>query len=285
MTTANTHSDPVENSVDSCLVQLRGRPVRLERQQYGWSANVVERGYFPVSPTGYRSFSTGNAAGEPPSLKALEELSVQFDSERAKALKGALGCLAERFAEIHEEGCADEMIGRHISLDMAAQRAFEHGSFAPESERVALWEAAFLLFDRLARDPLVRPLPNGHAWSKSVCDAAVEGAQMAREALRKFMAGDFEMPGSHFRLRPLARLAELDGPPFPALSIPCLDLHPFPSALERPTKSQSGHSVVLGGETRDDGEDSEDLGQDEAEEGHCGVMSETCSAHEQLSLF
>ena len=62
------------------LFTVRDRPVGFVEGRWGASLVAVERGYFPVSPTGYRSLS--GLGGATVTVEHLESLAVDRDRER-----------------------------------------------------------------------------------------------------------------------------------------------------------------------------------------------------------
>jgi hypothetical protein len=145
---------------------------------------------------------------------------------------------------------------------LVCPRAFEAGFFATESMRPLLWEAAYRLFDRLARDPVAQPSPEGAspAWNAAHCSKAVETASRNLAMLARFMGGDltdeegrrhgFYVPASYFRLP--ARSEPSQPVPVTALDVfpqPCAEEQvaeeALPEDVEAPLEEETAHPAQL----------------------------------------
>lgn len=196
------------------IVFVRGRPVGISRSRFGASLVAVERGFFPVSPTGYWSMS-GYGAGQPGPLaispEHLESLAENQDRER-KALRVNL-----HRATIPER----DRLGTFIHASLFVDKAINDGFFAPDHERAPLWQAAHRLLNLVNADPRFQPAPNGAAWNKSQCDKALARMGELHGLLKRFAQGDYsgELPMPLFGARAYVRL-----PPKPS-GEPVVALH------------------------------------------------------------
>lgn len=141
------------------IVSVRGRPVGISRSRFGASLIAVERGYFPVSPTGFWSLS-GYGMGQPGPLSIrpeyLESLAGNQDRERKALLVNLLRAVKpER-----------DRKGNFIHVSLHVDKAINDGFFAPDHERTPLWQAAHRLLCLVDADPQFQPAPDRFAWNK-----------------------------------------------------------------------------------------------------------------------
>lgn len=196
------------------IVSVRGRPVGISRSHFGASLVAVERGYFPVSPTGYWSMS-GFGMGQLGPLainpEHLESLAENQDRER-KALRVNL-----QRATIPER----DRLRTFIHASLFVDKAINDGFFAPDHERAPLWQAAHRLLSLVNADLRFHPEPNGAAWNKAQCDKALARMRELHGLLKRFAQGDYsgELPMPLFGARAYVRL-----PPKPA-GEPVVALH------------------------------------------------------------
>ncbi len=167
------------------IYTIRGRPVGYAPDSWGGSFVAVERGYFPVSPTGYRS-CTGFARREiTPAEKqtVLEKLAEELDRERASLLK-RLG-----------EGAKPEAdpVLNYIHASMTYEKALADGFFATDHQRSELWSGAHrmlcvVLDDRRYQPAVAAKYP---AWNGDHCAAAMDFARKLHASLVRWAGGDF----------------------------------------------------------------------------------------------
>lgn len=196
------------------IVSVRNRPVGVSRTRFGASLIAVERGYFPVSTTGFWSISGfGANRPDPLSIKSeyLESLAEKEDRER-KALRVNL----HRAASPHR-GRLENFI--HVSLYV--DKAINDGFFAPDDERAPLWQAAHRLLCLIDADPQFQPAPDGYAWNREQCDKALAHMCALHASLKRFAQGDYsgELPWLFFGAKAYLRL-----PPKP-MGEPTIALH------------------------------------------------------------
>lgn len=211
------------------FVTVRNRPVRLEHGSFGWSAHAVERGYFPISSTGYRSFASGPAPLSPPSLEYLETHAQEQDKAHAETLKAARAALRSRFST-----GPGQSVSAFIHLSGLATQALEAGFFAPDSLRPSLWEVAYQLLQRIAHDPVIRPSPEGEAeaWNAEQCHKAHVGSVRALADLTRFMNGDLTRPiNPDHRFRIMSSYFNLPSRAEVVLPIPAFDLGVYPDPI------------------------------------------------------
>lgn len=197
------------------IFNVRGRPVGFVPGRFGGALVAVERGYFPISSTGYRSlaghFGIGGEA-EPSAISAefLEALALAQDQTRRTLLARL------RRAPLPEA----DRLGNFIGVCLDAEAALAEGFFAPDPERFALWGGAFRLFSLVDTDARFQPAPSGPAWSAAGCTQALA----VRRALLKFVGrlAQGQLPpapdGTHGAVRAYFDLpAKPDGEPAFAL--------------------------------------------------------------------
>ncbi len=167
------------------IYTIRGRPVGYAPDSWGGSFVAVERGYFPISSTGYRS-CTGFARREitPAGKQAvLQKLTEEQDRERASLMK-RLG-----------EGAKPEgdPVLNHIHASMTYEKAVADGFFATDRLRGELWSGAHrmlcvVLDDRRFQPTVAAKYP---AWNETHCTGAMDFARKLRESLVRWAGGDF----------------------------------------------------------------------------------------------
>lgn len=167
------------------IYTIRGRPVGYAPDSWGGSFVAVERGYFPISPTGYRS-CTGFARREitPADKQAvLAKLAEEQDRERTSLLK-RLG-----------EGAKPEgdPVLNYIHASMAYEKAVADGFFATDRQRSELWSGAHKLLCVVLDDRRYQPTTEAKypAWHEAHCQAAMDFARKLRESLVRWAGGDF----------------------------------------------------------------------------------------------
>lgn len=211
------------------VFRVRGRPVGFAPGRFGGALVAIERGYFPVSSTGYRSLAghvgtSGEADPSAISPEFLEALAVAQDRTRAALL-----------ARLRRTPLpTPDRLGNFIGVCLDAEAALAEGFFAPDAERFALWRGAFCLFHLIDIDARFQPLPSGPAWSAAGCAHALAVRRALLEFVRRLAAGELPpMPdGTHCAVRAYFELpAKADGEPaFPLPAITAelpLDLPPF----------------------------------------------------------
>jgi hypothetical protein len=175
-------SDPLS----PILFTSRGRPVQYQPGKWGGALVAVERGYFPISSTGYRSVS-GLCGPHDHDATAfitpefLEELASKQDRERRSAL-----------ASVERPRLAGpDPLSNHVFASIAADHALEEGFFAPEAERAALWGEAFRVLSLIDTDARFQPLPSAPAWTEAHCAEAMKRNRESLALLRQLARGDF----------------------------------------------------------------------------------------------
>ncbi len=186
---------------------VRGRPVGFQPGCWGGALVAVERGHFPVSGTGYRSLTGlcgghGEAAAPEISPEFLEELAANQDRERRSTLA----------AVRRPRPPGPDPLSNYITASGDADRAFEEGFFAPESERVTLWGGAYRLFCLIESDPRFQPMPSAPAWTAEHCAQALAAHGETLRLLRELALGQW--PGAPLR-RHLSASAYFALPPKP----------------------------------------------------------------------
>lgn len=181
---------------------IRGRPVGFQAGRWGGALVAVERGEFPVSPTGFRSMSGAGEASVTPAF--LEELARTHDQER----RG----LVERLQEAQKP--VGGPIINYIHASGAYEQAIQYGFFAADRDRAALWAGANRLLCLVEGDARFQPTPEESyvAWTAEGCAQALARARKFKALLAKLASGELpvEMP-----LRLMGANAYLALPPKP----------------------------------------------------------------------
>lgn len=178
-------SDAGEEKVTRVFT-VRDRPVGYQPGRWGGALVAVERGEFPISPTGFRSLS---GAGESAvTLAFLESLADAHARERRELL--------QRLQEAQKP--VGDPIYNYIHISGAYEQAIQYGFFATDRERTALWSGAHQLLCRVDSDRRFQPAPdNVHvAWKQEHCDAALTRAREFKTLLARLAAGELpkELP-------------------------------------------------------------------------------------------
>jgi hypothetical protein len=196
------------------IVSVRGRPVGISRSRFGASLIAVERGYFPVSPTGFWSMS-GYGMGQPGSLDVkpeyLESLAENQDRERKALLVNLLRAVKPD----------RNRLGNFIHVSLYVDKAINDGFFAPDHERAPLWQAAHRLLCLVDADPQFQPAPDRFAWNQQQCNKALAHMRTLHACLKRFAQGDYsgELPWPFFGAKAYVEL-----PPKPS-GEPTIALH------------------------------------------------------------
>lgn len=189
------------------VFSVRGRPVGFVPGRFGAALVAVERGYFPVSSTGYRSLAghcgvSGALDADAISPEFLEALAAAQDRNR----QGLLARLRRTPLPTADR------LGNFIGVSIDAEAALAEGFFAPDAERFALWRGAFRLLTLIDTDPRFQPVPTGLAWNAQGCADALAARRAELAFIRRLALGELPPPpdGTHF-----AQRAYLELPPRP----------------------------------------------------------------------
>jgi hypothetical protein len=229
------------------VFSVRGRPVGFVPGRFGAALVAVERGYFPVSSTGYRSLAghcgvSGALDAEAISPEFLEALAVAQDRSRAALL-----------ARLRRSPLpTPDRLGNFIGVSIDAEAALADGFFAPEQERFALWRGAFRLLHLIDTDARFQPAPSSPAWTIMGCTAALAARRAALQFVRQLATG--ELPpaplDTHFAQRAYLELpAKPQGEPtfaLPAVTAELpLDLPPGWVVEDEEPESEEQESVPV----------------------------------------
>ncbi len=170
----------------ACVFTVRERPVGFRPSRWGGELVAIERGYFPVSPTGYLSLAShfGFRGKVPTSAIAsefLEKLADEQDLERRS--------LAKRLARGPQPG--RNRLGNFLNASMDAEKALHDGFFAPDHERPALWGGAYRLACLIDGEPRLQPEPSDGAWDAAHCTRALEKTRAMRAFIERLAKGEF----------------------------------------------------------------------------------------------
>lgn len=189
------------------VFSVRGRPVGFQASRFSGALVAVERGYFPASPSGYRSLS-GLSDFAAVSAEFLEYLARERDRERARVLTEL-----RRVPRPGRDRLAD-----FIGLSLTVTSAVSDGFFAPDAERAALWGGAYRLLCRIDTDSRFQPAPTAPAWTPEHCAIALERHRELLCFVRQLATGEWpdEPSGPYFGARAYFHLPPRPGgePPF-----------------------------------------------------------------------
>lgn len=165
---------------------VRGRPVGYRPSYFGGELVATERGYFPVSSTGYRSLAGDlgfehyvSAAAVPEGL--LNSLATEADKERQATLV--------RVARKLPAG--PDRLANFIGASMDAEKAINDGFFAPDADRASLWQSGYRRLCLIDGDPRFRPEPNDRVWTPEFCADAIEKVRTLLAFVQQLASGDF----------------------------------------------------------------------------------------------
>lgn len=220
--------DPVAH-----IFTVRGRPVGFVPGRFGGALVAVERGFFPISATGYRSLAGHAGNTEPLNPDAV---SADFLEALAQAQDRTRGALLVRLRR-GPMPTADRL-GNFIGVSITAEAALAEGFFAPDDARFTLWRGAFRLLNLIDTDPRFQPAPTAPAWTVAGCAQALALRRALLAFVRELAKGDLPAPpdGTH-----LAGRAYFDLPPKahgePAFALPELTAE---LPLELPPQAEVG---------------------------------------------
>jgi len=185
----------------SKLFTVRNRPVLFTRTdgRYSESLHAIERGAFPVSPSGYHSLcgilrdcrdNSEFPFDEEAIHSVIESIAAKGDESYRKVLTHA-----QRAARMRPDGS----VSHFISLDTNAIQAVRFGFFANNETRTKLWQVAYRLFRMMCEDGHFSPKKMAEsgapAWYEAACRTNLDKAQKQFAFLRQLMAGDFNLNG------------------------------------------------------------------------------------------
>ena len=171
------------------IFSVRGRPVGFEPGNFGGALVAVERGYFPVSSTGYRSLAGHfglSGVADPTTISGdfLEALAVAQDNARRSVLR--------RLGRV--PAATSDRLANFITVSMDADSALSEGFFATDTERFALWRGAYRLLYLIDCDPRFQPMPSSTAWNASACAQALGIRREMLSFVRQLAAGELPTP-------------------------------------------------------------------------------------------
>ncbi len=205
------------------VFMVRNRPIGFQEGRWGGALVAVERGDFPISPTGYRSVAGAPAESITPEF--LEDLARAHERERQDIL--------HRLREGHQP--VGPPISSYIHASSAYEQAVQHGFFATERDRADLWSGAHQLLCRVDHDARFQPAPDRTfvAWTAKHCAAAMARARDLKALLTRLAAGEFP---AALPMRMIGAQGYLNLPPKPG-GEPKIDLGGYTAemALELPT--------------------------------------------------
>jgi hypothetical protein len=171
------------------ILTVRDRPVAFRPTRWGGELLAVERGFFPVSSTGYRSLA--GVYGFRENVRAAD-LSPLFLESLAEKEELERRCLLKRLARGPQPGRS--RLGDFINVRMDAEQAINAGFFAPDQERPELWGGAYRLLCRIDSNPRFQPEPNDAAWTPDYCAKALEEQRELKQWIERLAKGDFSPP-------------------------------------------------------------------------------------------
>lgn len=177
---------------ESVTVQFEDRPIRIDRDTFGFSVHAVERGYFPVSSTGYRSFLGQHELIE----EQFPELSRKYAAERKASVVAAEKLLAAKHNSLAVGN--HQQLSRFLEARYAAERVFEQHIFGPSGERERAWIVGFQLLHRVVSDPMLAPMKTAEpgerlGWTQESCDESLAQCALHLFMLERVFAGDWDI--------------------------------------------------------------------------------------------
>jgi hypothetical protein len=172
----------IEESVTQTFT-VQGRPVGYAGGRFGGSLVALERGHFPMSPTGYWSLS--GLRGERVTQELLESLAQDRDEETRAVLRAAN----------FEIRAGPSRVGNYIHASMTAEKAFRDGFFATDMQRRELWPAAFRLLTLIDQEEQFQPVPSTAVWNAKQCQKSMAHSRKVLTFLRSCAKGELpEVP-------------------------------------------------------------------------------------------
>jgi hypothetical protein len=169
---------------------VRGRPVGFNATRWGGELVALERCYFPVSPTGYRS-CTGFVGREDISADVLTEFIETVAKEQDREREDLMKRLREGIKPVGDP------ISNYIHVSLSYEKAFQDGFFATDKQRAGLWAGAYQLLCLVDSDARFQPAPDPTyvVWTKKQCDQSLAFARTLHGLLPRYANGDFaEVP-------------------------------------------------------------------------------------------
>jgi len=167
------------------IFSVRGRPVGFVPSRFGGELVAVERGYFPVSSTGYRSLAGHfglQGALDPTAISNdfLEALAVAQDDARRSVLRRLR----------HGPAATSDRLANFITLCVDADAALSEGFFADDADRFTLWSGAYRLLCLIDGDRRFQPVPSSPRWSASACADALRTYRERVSFVRQLAASE-----------------------------------------------------------------------------------------------
>lgn len=223
---------------------VRGRPVGYLDSGLGGALVAVDRGHFPMSPTGYWSLS--GLRCESVNAELLERLATERDQERKAVMARAN----------FEVRTGPSRLFNYIHVSGSAEKAFHDGFFATDAQRRELWPAAFKLFSIIDSDERFQPVPANSAWTEESCAAALAKTRHVLAVLKRCANGDFPVtfpspvplvtwaPNGYFQLP-----AKKEGEPVVALPAITFEMSIGTEAPASKAKEKTATVRPVGGES------------------------------------
>lgn len=171
------------------IFTIRERPVAFRPSRFGGELVAVERGYCPVSGTGYRSLAGVFGFNKEVQASSIPE---GFLESLAKAQDET------RHAALRRVSRAPKPDGRELSNFIGAngdaENALNEGFFAPEPERRALWSGAYGVLCLIDTDARFQPKPDNGVWTPKCCANALTTARDLLQWVTELARGDFSKP-------------------------------------------------------------------------------------------
>lgn len=164
---------------------VRNRPVGFRPSRWGGSLVAVERGDFPISPTGYRSLAGFGGGSRIDAADISSSLLLRFADEHQRSRNDLLRRLRKASHPV------DDPIMNYIHASSAYEPALLYGFFASDSMRHEFWNGAHQLLSRVLSDSRFQPTPqpNFPQWTAQHCAAARAKVNVLHTLLRNLSAG------------------------------------------------------------------------------------------------
>jgi hypothetical protein len=162
---------------------------------FGGELVAVERGYFPISSTGYRSIA---GRFKPADSQQVTGIAPEFLNALAAAEDRARKARLLRLARRPQAGA--DRLANFLNVSMDANSAVDAGFFAPPADRVALWCGACRFLSLIDSDVRFQPAPTAPAWAPEDCAASLATERELLRFVHQLASGNFPAEPMHGHL-------------------------------------------------------------------------------------
>jgi hypothetical protein len=171
---------------DQHLFTVCGRPVMFRKTGMFFGAlHAIERGYFPVSHTGYYSLAQFTFCARDQHIEFPDLLSENFLASIAAGQQRQTNEVLREVTQCSRQNAANRYTFIHCAHFAAL--AFDHGLFATDTLRRQLWQAAHETYSNLFDSIFVQQAANDRQNPLR----GIETDRQTFDALCRCMNGDF----------------------------------------------------------------------------------------------